>query len=178
MADLLYYVLAALVLVVSGTLIYAWTQPDTFQTQRSLDIGAPPEKLHGLISDLRVMNSWNPFVLRAPEQNGRYSGPAGGPGAKYDFDGKKSGTGWVEVVGGEFPRSVQMQLVMTKPMACDNQINFTLVPIGDKTRVTWTMSGQSKFLHKLIGLLMCSSKMVEDAFDEGLAKLKSIAERK
>jgi uncharacterized protein YndB with AHSA1/START domain len=178
MLEIVTVILGLIAAIVIGALVYASTRPDTFEVRRSMVINAPPEKLFPLINDLKVMNSWNPFVLRAPEQKGSYSGPQSGPGAAYDFEGRKSGRGRIEIAGGVPARAVQMRLVMTKPFACDNRIDFTLEPRGDQTNVTWAMKGPSKLVGKVMGLFMDCDKMCGDAFVEGLSNLKAQAEAK
>ena len=49
--------LAALALL----LAYAATRPDSFRVERSRVIPAPPERVFGLIHDLRQFNRWNPY---------------------------------------------------------------------------------------------------------------------
>lgn len=175
MLDVILLLLAAIAVVLIGAAIYASTLPDAFEVRRSMEIAAPIEKVFEMINDLKRMNAWNPFVLRAPHQ-GAYSGPASGPGAIYDFDGKKSGTGRLQVTEAVQPREVRMRLVMTKPMACDNQVLFTLEPAGDRTRVTWLMRGNSPLFAKMMGLVVNCDKMVGNTFDEGLTTLKTMAE--
>ena len=82
-----------LVLAIAIVAAIASQRPDTFRVSRSASIAAPPDKLFALINDVREFNSWSPYVLRDPQATGRYSGPPAGPGAHYDFEGKKSGSG-------------------------------------------------------------------------------------
>ena len=51
------------------------------------------------------------------------------------------------------------------------------MPEGDKTGVTWAMYGKSSFMMKAVGLFMDCDKMVGAQFEEGLASLKTIAEK-
>ena len=176
MFDTMVIILAIVAAIVAGVLIYASTLPDTFEVRRSMAIKAPPEKVFALINDLKAMNSWNPFALRAPDQSGTYRGPQSGPGAVYDFNGRKSGSGRVEIVGNQPTRAVEMRLVMTKPLACDNKIDFTLDPAPDQTTVTWAMHGPCPLINKVMCMFMDSDKMCGDAFVEGLSNLKAMAE--
>lgn len=177
MLDILLYAVLALAVLVALVLLVASTKADTFRTVRSAVIGATPERIFPLINDLRRMNEWNPFAHTDPNMKGSYAGPAAGPGAAFEFDGKKCGTGHIEVTDAN-PRSrVDMRLVMTKPFKCDNAIAFTLEPQGDATRVTWEMSGKQILMSKVMGLFIDCDKMVGNQFEKGLADLKTIAER-
>jgi hypothetical protein len=162
--------------MIGGVLAYASTLPDRFQVQRSLSIRASPDKIFPLINDLHAFNTWNPFDKKDPSIKGNYSGPASGTGAIYAFESGIAGTGRVEILGAAAPSKVTMRLLMSKPIAADNRVTFTLEPEGDATQVTWTMDGGLPFVGKLIHLVINMDKMVGNDFDSGLADLKALAE--
>lgn len=167
-----------LLAILAGVIVVAATRrPDSFRFARSARIAATPERLFPLIADLHQMNTWNPYALRDPASTGSYSGPASGRGAKYEFAGKKSGTGHIEIVDAKPNSEVVMRLFMTKPFACDNRVDFSLKPEGPATSVTWAMSGQQPLMAKIMTLFINCDKMVGKDFDEGLANLKAIAEK-
>jgi hypothetical protein len=71
-----------------------------------------------------------------------------------------------------------MRLQMTKPMACDNVVEFTVTPKNaGMTDVTWAMSGERPFFMRLIGLACDTDEMVGRDFDDGLARLKELVEQ-
>jgi hypothetical protein len=61
-------------------------------------------------------------------------------------------------------------------MACDNRIEFRLIPKGDATEVTWSMSGVSSLMPKVFAMFIDCDKMMAKDFDEGLANLAAIVE--
>ena len=73
---------------------------------------------------------------------------------------------------------VKIRLEFLKPFAATNTADFTFVPAGNQTRVTWAMFGDNSFMAKAMGLIMNMDKMVGGQFEKGLADLKSIAETK
>lgn len=177
--DAMLVALGLIAVAIGFLLVYAATRPDEFRVARSAVVAAPPDRVFALINDLRAMNAWNPFDKKQdPDIKGRYSGPQSGVGAHYDFESRKAGTGYVEIVEVEAPRHVAMRLFMTRPMACDNRIDFTIEPRGADSEVTWSMSGKSGFAGKLCGLLFNVDKMCGGMFDKGLADLKTIAEQR
>ncbi|RYF42033.1 MAG: polyketide cyclase, partial [Comamonadaceae bacterium] len=100
------------------------------------------------------------------------------PGAGYDFKGNSEvGSGSLQIVQAEAPSRVQLKLDMTAPMEAHNDIVFSLVPEGNGTRVTWAMEGPCPFLGKVMGVVFNMDRMVGGAFEEGLADLKSKAEK-
>lgn len=174
MHDLLIYLLIAIVASIATTVFFASRRPDDFRFSRSLKIAAPAARLHGLIDNLRQMNTWNPYALREKSGSATYSGPDAGPGATFHFAGP-NGTGSISVVDST-PSRIVLRLLMTKPMAGDNQVEFTLRPEGNATEVTWAMTGRSSLVGKIFSLLVDCDRMMSRDFDEGLANLKAIAE--
>ena len=173
---ILLYVLITLVLAVAVILLVASRRPDHFETSRSLRIAAPPEKLFGLIENLREMNRWNPYALRETGGKADYSGPASGKGARFDFAGGKSGAGYIEILDTAAPSRVTMRLMMLKPMKADNKVEFIIRDAIGGSDVTWAMSGAQPLFGKVFGLFVDCDKMVGKDFDEGLANLTAIAE--
>jgi hypothetical protein len=170
--------IALIVLAAIGVLLaFAATQPDTFKVQRSASIKAPPDKLHGLINDMKVFNTWNPYNLKDPNIKGEYQGPQAGPGAVYHFTGNKDvGKGSVSIVEST-PSKVTMKLDMLEPFEGHNVVEFVLAPKGDSTEVTWAMHGPSPYIGKVMGLVFNMDSMIGRDFEAGLANLKAKAEK-
>ncbi|MEZ5816745.1 MAG: SRPBCC family protein [Hyphomicrobiaceae bacterium] len=176
MLTVLTYLAAAVALALVTLLVLAARRPDKFAYARSTIIDAPAERIFPLIADPVAFNAWNPFN-EDPSISGSYSGPERGPGARYTFGSKKAGTGYTEIVEEQAPRLLVVRLVMTKPIAGDNRVEFRLEPAGEGTRVTWAMSGPVSFTGKVINQVIDCERMCGDQFTRGLAKLKSLAER-
>lgn len=164
--------------LVAVVLVAAATRPDRFSVQRSLSVRASAERIHPLIADLHQFNTWNPYEKKDPKLQGRYRGAASGPGAAYDFEGNRDvGKGSIEILGSQPPTRVTMKLDMLEPFEGHNLVEFTLVPRGDSTEVTWAMQGASPFFAKLVGLFLDMDRMIGRDFESGLANLKAVAER-
>ena len=169
--------LAFFVVLLGAVLIYASTRPDSCGFSRSIHIEAPPEKIFPLIDDPRAMSEWNPFVKADPSVKLSYSGPANGVGAANDFDGNNQvGAGRAEIVELVASSKVVIALRMDRPMKCQNRVEFTIVPNGNGSDVTWAMSGKQPFIGKLFSLFVNTEKMVGGAFETGLTDLKSRTE--
>ena len=153
----------------------AMQRPNSFSYDRSVVVKAPAERIFPLIADLATFNSWNPFN-EDPSIKGSYGGHTRGPGARYVFESRRAGTGHIDVIEDQPPNQVVMRLVMTRPMVCDNRVEFRLEPVGEETRVTWSMTGAVSFTGKIVNQLMDCDAMCGRQFDKGLAKLKAIAE--
>ena len=170
-------ILFGLAVVIAGILVYAATRPDTFRVERTTSIEAPPEKIFPLIDDLRSGEQWSPYYRKDPAMRGTYSGPASGVGATFDFAGNKDvGSGRVSITGSSPHGKVTMRLQMFKPFAADNVVEFTLVPRGQATDVTWAMQGRQPYVAKVMCLFFDMDKMVGTDFAAGLASHKAIVE--
>jgi hypothetical protein len=171
--------IALLVLVaIAAALIAAARRPDIFRVKRSVLIQAPAGKIYPLISDLRRFNGWNPYAKKDPAIRSEYRGPDNEPGATFHFDGNRNvGKGSISIVDVSAPNKVTMSLDMTAPFDCHYLIEFSLIPAGTSTEVTWSMQGRSPFFAKLMGLFCNMENMVGRDFETGLADLKAQAER-
>ena len=166
------------VVAVAAVLLYAASRPDTFRVERAASIRAPADRVHALIADLHRFNTWNPYEKKDPNLKGRYRGADSGLGAAYDFEGNQDvGKGSLEIVESTPPTRVAMKLDMAAPFEAHNLVEFTLVPRGDATEVTWAMRGPSPFVARLVGVFMNMDAMIGRDFEAGLANLKALAER-
>jgi len=101
-----------------------------------------------------------------------------GKGATYGWEGNKNvGAGSMEILDAPAPQKVLIKLDFMRPFEAHNIAEFTLVPSGDATSVTWSMRGPVPFLAKIIHVLMNMDKMVGGQFAEGLGNLKAAAEK-
>ena len=170
----------ALVLLAALGLFLAFvaTRPDTFRVERSRVISAPPERVYGLIHDLRQFNTWNPYERKDPAAKGQYSATTTGPGARYAWQGDKVGTGSMEIVDATAPARVAMNLDFVAPFEAHNQVEFTLQPEGaGATRVTWSMHGPVPYLAKIAHLVFNMDRMVGQDFEDGLNNLQTVAKK-
>lgn len=175
MLDVLVPLLAVIGALAVAFLIYVALLPSDFRVERTTTMNAAPQTIFPLIEDLRVFNTWNPFLKADPDAALVYSGPARGIGAAYEWTGKKSGAGRMQVAT-SVPSKVTMALDFSKPFAAHNTAEFTLVSRGAGTAVTWAMTGKRPFSHKLMGTIFNMDKMVGGEFAKGLASLKTLAE--
>lgn len=163
-----------LVLIVLGL---AAMQPDSFRVQRTIAIKAPPEKILPLISDFHNWTSWSPWEKLDPAMKRTYSGAPKDQGAVYAWEGDdKVGAGRMEITG-QAPAKVDIKLDFLKPFESHCQTEFALETKGELTTVSWTMSGPSDFMTKLMGLAVSMDSMIGKDFEAGLANMKAVAEK-
>ena len=167
-----------LLVVVAGILIYAATKPNDFRVERRLAIKAPAEKIYAQIADLKAWQAWSPYEKKDPAMKRTLSGAPSGKGAVYEWDGNKNvGAGRMEVIEANAPSKVAIKLDFLKPFEGHNTAEFTMIPAGDTTNVTWAMYGPSAYMMKVMGTFMNMDKMIGNDFAVGLANLKALVEK-
>ena len=149
----------------------------TFRIERSIRVAAEPADIAPLIEDFRRWGSWSPYDKMDPAAERIFSGSASGVGAVYEWNGKKTGAGRMEIVEIHKDRIV-IKLDFKKPFRASNTANFILAKEEGDTHVTWAMFGQKTLISKLLGLFFCMEDMVGKDFEKGLADIKEIAEKR
>ena len=158
---------------------YASTRESKFHFERSGLINASPEKIYPYISQFKLGSEWSPFEKVDPNMKKTYLGNDGEVGSKLVFDGNsEAGSGTLEILTLIPNQSVDIKLIMTKPMHAENLIQYKLTPEGDVTRFTWSMSGDSGFMGKLISVFIDCETMLDKPFTDGINNLKTIVEGK
>ena len=162
---------------IAGVLVLALRKPDTLRVQRSASIKAAPEKIFPLIADFHQWRTWSPYEERDPELARSFSGAASGKGAVYAWNGNRQvGSGRMEILDAPAPDKVVIKLDFLKPFEAHNTAEFTFVPQGDTTNVTWLMHGPAPFMSKVMQVFMNMDHMIGKDFATGLANLKRITE--
>ena len=101
-----------------------------------------------------------------------------GKGAVYEWNGNSNvGQGRMEITSADAPNGLIIKLDFIKPFKGHNVAMFVFEPKGDTTQVSWTMTGPSAYVTKLMGVFFNMDKMIGDDFAVGLANLKAQAEK-
>ena len=169
-------VLLGLAIVV--ILILAAAKPNTFSVQRATVVRAPAEKIFPLINDFHQWGRWSPYEDKDPAMKRTYSGAASGKGAVYAWDGNKNvGSGRMEILDASMPAKIVIKLDFFTPFEGHNTAEFTMLPQGDATNLTWLMHGPAPFMAKIMHVFMNIDRMVGKHFEIGLANLKRLTEK-
>lgn len=168
---------AIFVLLIVALALYISSRPSEFRIARSSTMAATPATVFAQVNNVHKWQDWSPWAKLDPNAKLTYSGPDAGTGASYTWSGnEKIGEGTLTVSESKPNDLVRFKLDFLKPFPASNVAEFTFVPRGDQTQVTWSMSGHCNFLMKAVGLFMDCDKMVGPDFEKGLASLKSISE--
>ena len=167
-----------LAIAIAAVLILAATRPDSFSVQRAAIVNAAPEKVFPLITDFRQWGSWWPYEHKDPAMKRTFSGAVRGSGAVYAWEGDKNvGSGRMEILEAAAPSKIVIKLDFFSPFEAHNTAEFTMLPQGDATRVSWRMHGPAPFMARIMHVFINIDKMVGKDFEAGLANLKRLAEK-
>lgn len=176
--DIILIVIVVIAFAVAGVILFAATRPDHFRVERSLDIQAPADKIFPVLTDLKQQRLWSPWDQMDPDMMRTYSGADRGVNAVYEWDSKKMrSAGRQEITAVKQNEKIDIDLDFIRPFKASNKTEFVLRPAPSGTNVTWAMSGPMPLLHRVMGFIFCSDKMVAREFDKGLVQLKAIAEQ-
>jgi uncharacterized protein YndB with AHSA1/START domain len=169
----------AIVIVITGIVLYADTEPNVIQVTRSITIQAPAEKIFPLIDDFHHWPGWAPQDKEDPTMKRIYSGEESGAGAISDWQGTgNAGKGRMSIVESAAPNKVVVRVDFVRPFVTHNVNEFVLQPSepGTSTTVTWTMRGRNMFFMKVMGVFVNMDRMLGKHFEAGLQNLKIVSE--
>jgi hypothetical protein len=178
MFEIIAVIAVVLAIAIAIVLILAATKPNTLLVQRATSIRAPADRIFPMINDFRQWRTWSPYENKDPAMNRTYEGAGSGKGAVYAWDGNNNvGSGRMEILETAVPSKITIKLDFFKPFEGHNTAEFTMLPQGDVTNLTWTMSGPAVFMSKLMQVFMNLDHMIGRDFEVGLANLKKLAEK-
>ena len=178
MFEIIAVIVAVLVVAIAIVLILAAIKPGRFSVRRDIVVRAPAEKIFPLIADFHRWGSWSPYENKDPAMKRTYGGAASGKGAVYAWQGNKNvGSGRMEITDASAPSKVVIKLDFLVPFEAHNTAEFTMLPQGGATSVTWVMHGPAPFMAKVMHTVINMDRMVGKDFETGLANLKAVAEK-
>lgn len=170
-------ILALVILILAGLCVVIAMQPSDFKVTRSATFAAPPDRIFEQVNDFHKWEAWSPWAKIDPAMKTTYSGPATGVGSSYAWIGNDDvGEGKMTMTQSHSNEHIAIDLEFIKPFAAKNLTEFSFKPDGDKTNVTWTMTGKNNFMLKAFSLVMSMDKLVGGDFEKGLAQMKPVVE--
>jgi hypothetical protein len=178
MFEIIAIIAIVLAIAIAIVLILAATKPSTFSVRRATAVKAPPERIFSLINDFHQWGSWSPYENKDPAMKRTFSGAKSGKGAVYGWDGNNNvGSGRMEILDTSVPSKIAIKLDFFRPFEGHNTAEFTMLPQGDATNVTWLMHGPASFMSRLMQVFINLDHMIGKDFEVGLANLKTLTEK-
>ncbi len=178
MFEIVAIIAIVLALAIAIVLILAATKPNTFSVRRATTVKAAPEKIFPAINDFHRWTDWSPYENKDPAMKRSYGGADSGKGAVYGWDGNNNvGSGRMEILDASMPSKIVIKLDFFKPFEGHNTAEFTMLPQGDATQLTWLMHGPAPFMSRLMQVFVNLDRMIGKDFEVGLSNLKALAEK-
>ncbi len=167
----------AIVAILTIVALFATSQPDALQVERSVTINAPAEKIFPLLNDFHNWPRWAPQDKEDPTMTRTYSGAASGLGAVSSWDSKgTAGKGKMTITESTAPNKVVVTVDFVRPWKLRNLNEFVLQP-GTPVKVTWSFHGSNHFVMKIMSVFVNMDKVIGKHFETGLNNLKQAAEQ-
>lgn len=160
-----------------GIFGYAAIQEPAYTYSRQMTIAGTPDQIYPYLINSEKMDAWMPWRDIDPQVEIKYSGPAEGVGSKANWTSKgEMGVGNSEITATVPNESVTTALEMVEPFPMKQTSVVKIIPEGESSVVTWSVSGENGLVARVMALFIDFDKQVGDSFIQGLQKLKSVVE--
>lgn len=168
---IIFLVMAFTVIFYSGALLL----PGEARVERSIVIAAPPDKVYAIVSDLRRVPEWSPWVETDPQTKFSFEGPAEGAGQvmRWASNNPMVGSGTLTLT--QATPDVRVVTMSDYTGFGTSSATFDVAPDGAGTRVTWAFqSTLPGVIDRWAGLGIDRSVGAE--YEKGLRNLKALVE--
>jgi uncharacterized protein YndB with AHSA1/START domain len=175
--SMFWIILLIVAVVIVGIIVVSAMKPDDFRVTRSTRINASAEAIYPNIVDMHRWTQWSPWQQKDPAMTQTFGPLTKGIGAFMEWSGNNQvGQGRMEVIEAAPPGHVVYKLTFLKPFKAENRAEFTLQEDNGGTLLTWSMTGKSNLMSKVMDTFMNMDRMIGKDFEEGLANLKRLSE--
>src|SRR5436190_11800326 len=156
-------------------LILAALLPNTYNIEKTVVIKKPVTYVMSRVNNFDEYGKWSPWLQTEPSASKTISGTPGKPGHKYEWQGKKIGTGSLTIKNID-DKHIHFDLEFLKPWKSKAKDNWLFEPWGnDETKVTWQNSGNLPWpMARLMRPII--QKYLNHQFTTGLNNLKKLCE--
>lgn len=162
--------------LIAAILIAATIMPGKYTIEKEVVINKTQAEVFTKVSDFNNYRAWNPWQRSEPTAKYKISGNPSSVGHKYDWDGRKIGSGSLTVKSLSPNKNIELSLEFIKPWKTEAQDNWTFEDLKNgSTKVIWHNSGPLPYpVARLMGPII--SKNLNQQFVQGLNSLKEMCE--
>jgi hypothetical protein len=147
-------ILIVLIVIIAAFLVIVAIQPSEFRVERTTAIAARADAVFAQVNDLHKWDAWSPWAKLDPAAKITFDGPDAGQGAAMSWSGNdKVGEGKMTIVESHPNDDIKIKVDFAKPFKGSIGSEFAFKPDGDKTDVTWAMTGHRTFVQKAFCLV-------------------------
>jgi hypothetical protein len=168
------YILLGLIAVV---LILAAVMPGKYTIEKEIVINKPPTEVFKKVADFNYYREWNPWQKSEPTAKYKISGTPSAVGHRYDWEGKKIGSGSLTVRSLNPSNTIELDLEFIKPWKSKASDNWKFEDLKNgSTKVIWHNTGPLPYpVARLMGPVI--HKNLSTQFVQGLNSLKEMCEK-
>lgn len=145
-----------------------------FVVSKSVIIKKPKEEIYCHLVDFKNWPLWSPWFCQERECTYSTSGKPGEVGHGQAWDGKRIGSGEMQIIRLKPDEQIAFDLKFLKPWKSESQVQFLLEAIENDTKVTWNMQGKIPIF--LFFLKKMMQALVGGDYQRGLDMLKDLLE--
>lgn len=162
--------------LVVAVLIVAAFMASRYNIEKVSIINKPVHEVLNKIGDLNYYATWNPWQQMDPLATKTITGTPKTPGHRYEWHGKKVGTGSLTIKSID-DTHINFDLEFLKPWKSHAEDKWYFENAGEnETRVTWHNSGDLPWpIARLMGPMI--NKNLNHQFEKGLINLKTMIEK-
>jgi uncharacterized protein YndB with AHSA1/START domain len=165
-----------LVVIVGVMFAISTALPIDYRVTRSTTIAASASEIFPHVNDFHKWKQWTPWLDDDPAATVTIEGSPG-KDATYKWSGNnKVGEGKMTLIESEPNERVKVKLEFLRRMPATADAEFTFKADGDKTIVTWTITGERDLIGRAFGSVFGMDMMIGGNFEKGLARMKAVAE--
>lgn len=166
-------IIVVLVMAVGITLLLL---PPRLVITEEIEVQAIPERVYGLVANIKEWSSWYPMYRTEPLASYLYEGNVMQPGSKITYSGLDIGRGEIELVNANPPFLAEFVKTNTADREADTHYTFNMEELAaGKVRVAWTyLMELSPFQH--LAHVFKSNKEIKAYLQGGLRNLKEVSE--
>lgn len=142
----------------------------SFHIEKSTFIQAPPEKVFGIVRDLKKWQKWSPWIIIDPDCKLHFEEND----SAYRWEGEVV-TGSLSITSEKSPQTFEYELHFTKPHPSSAKARFDFEQIENGTKLIWAMEGSLPFY--LFWMKKMISTFVGMDYERGLRMLKPFIEK-
>ena len=169
----LYIILGIIVLI----LVIAAVMPGKYVIEKQIIINKPQQEVYAKVADFNFYREWNPWQKSEPAAKYKIIGTPATVGHKYEWEGRKIGSGSLTVASVTPYNKIDLDLEFIKPWKTKAFDNWTFEDLKNGTsKVIWHNSGPLPYpTARLMGPVI--SKNLSTQFVQGLNSLKEMCEK-
>lgn len=173
MKILKYLFFIVLITCIAGA-IYIAVQPSSYSFERTKVINAPKELVFDMVNTYKEWPKFSPWLEQDKNATLTYNTIEKGKNSSYSWNGEVLGEGKMTTLSAFEFDSITQKIEFFKPFESNASIKWNFKTLGNKTEVTWKMSGKQDFMTKMYTAFNGSiEENTAPDFERGLFKLDS-----